>query len=268
MSTELLPAESSRLAELKAIVSDGLNTFVAVGRALVEIRDSRLYRQTHGTFEAFCNDEWSLSRPRAYQLIEAATVTEAVSTSGGHAPTSERQARELTGLPAETAAEVMRTAHEQTAGKVTATAIKQARQEIAPKPERPDPWAERIASELAAADDSYREQATTPEPTRVLGTDGKTYTVQPKPQAPPEPSPAVTEWLEDSQAVKDSGYVREFTRTLARVDEFLLFDAERLANLLDENEAAAVVRFAASATRFAETVRRNRSGLRVINGGN
>jgi hypothetical protein len=246
MSAELLPAESVRLAELEAIVTDGLNTFVTVGRALAEIRDSGLYRQTHTTFEGYCHDQWGLTRTRAYELISASEIVERVSEISDIAPTKEGQAKELRGLPAETAAEVMRTAHEQTAGKVTATAIKQARQEIAPKPERPDPWAERIASELAAADDSYREQAA----------------------PPPEPSPAVTDWLDDSQAVKDSGYVREFTRTLARVDEFLLFDAERLANLLDENEAAAVVRFAASATRFAETVRRNRSGLRVINGGN
>lgn len=246
MNADLIPAEAARLAELKAVVTDGLQTFVTVGQALAEIRDIRLYRQTHDTFEAFCADEWGLSRPRAYELINAASVTAAVSAMADTpAPTNERQARELTGLPADTAAEVMRKAHETTAGRVTAAAIRQVREDVAPKA---DPWAARIASELAASDESYAEQAAAPEPV--------------------EPSPAVTDWVESSQAVKDSGYVREFTRTLARADDFLGFDAERLAHLLDDNEAAAVARYAASVTRFAETVRRNRSGLRVINGGN
>ncbi len=81
------------------------------------------------------------------------------------------------------------------------------------------------------------------------------------------PSPAVTDYLESSPVVADSGYVRRFMAALAKSDDLLSFDAEKLATLLDEDEAAAVSRFAASAGRFAETLRRSRSGLRVINGG-
>jgi hypothetical protein len=40
----LLPAERGRLAELEQVVERGLQTFVEVGLALTEIRDSRLYR--------------------------------------------------------------------------------------------------------------------------------------------------------------------------------------------------------------------------------
>lgn len=243
--TDLLPAESARLAELEAIVTDGLNTFVTVGRALAEIRDTRLYRQSHETFEAFCRDQWGLTRTRAYELISASEIAEQVSEISDIAPTKEGQAKELRGLPAETAAEVMRTAHETTAGKVTASAIKQAREVVAPKA---DPWAARIAAELAASDEQYREQAAAPEPA-------------------PEPSPAVTDWIESSQAVQDSGYLRKFFATLARADDFLLFDAERLGQLLDNDGVDSINRYADSIARFAETVRRSRSGLRVINGG-
>lgn len=198
MSADLLPAESARLAELEAVVTDGLATFVTVGRALAEIRDSRLYRQTHDTFEAYCQQHWSLSRSRAYRIIEAATITESLSPIGDTpAPANEGQARELTGLPADTAAEVMRKAHDATAGKVTASAIRQAREDVAPKP-TPTPsafdasfdaggegvWddfpdeddepaerdllAEKIRAELEASDQTYRELAheSTPQPKR------------------------------------------------------------------------------------------------------
>lgn len=243
--TELVPSEAARLAELEAVVTDGLQTFVTVGRALAEIRDSRLYRSTHDTFEAYCQQQWGLSRPRAYQLIEAAAITEAVSTNvDTPPPANEGQARALSGLPTDTAAEVMRKAHDATAGRVTAAAIRQVREEVAPKA---DPWAARIASELAASDEDYREQAATP--------------------APVEPSPAVTAWLDDSQEVKDSGYLREFFRTLARADDFLLFNAERLGPLIDQGELESLELYAVSVGRFVETVRRSRAGLRVINGG-
>lgn len=243
MTTDLVPAEAARLAELEAVVTNGLNTFVAVGRALAEIRDGRLYRTTHGTFEAYCERQWNLSRPRAYQLIEAATVTEALSTNvDTPAPVNEGQARQLTGLPVATAAEVMRKAHDDTAGRVTATAIRQAREVVSPRP-APSPLADRIARELAASDDSYAETAAEP----VL-------------------SSAVSDYLESSPGLRDSGYVRQFMAALAR-SNYRQFDAERLASLLDEDAAQAVYREAASATRFADTLRRGRSGLRVINGG-
>ena len=44
-----------------------------------------------------------------------------------------------------------------------------------------DDLGDRIARELAASDGDYAEKATAPEPKPVLGTDGKTYAVAPKP---------------------------------------------------------------------------------------
>lgn len=242
LALPLTDVEQDRLHELEAVIERGLGTFVEVGRALAEVRDGRLYRTTHGTFETYCEQQWNLSRPRAYALISAADTAEAMSRmQDTPVPVNERQASELRGLPTDTAAEVMRRAHDDTAGKVTASAIRYARETVAP---RPDPWAARVAAELAASDDDYRECV-----------------------AEPVPSQAVTDYLASSEKLRDSGYVREFLKALGRSD-YLTFDADRLSELLTEDEAAAVYRQAASATRFAETLRRGRTGLRVIPGGN
>lgn len=133
LDVPLTADEEQRLAECETRIRSGLRTFVEVGKALAEIRDGRLYRQTHETFEAYCEMDWQLSRKRAYDLMGAAITVEALSPMGDTpAPTSERQARELSGLAPETAAEVMKTAA--TSGKVTAETIRAAREVIAPKP--------------------------------------------------------------------------------------------------------------------------------------
>lgn len=108
--------EQTELAQHEATIERGLGTFVEVGQALLAIRDGRLYRLEHGTFEDYCRERWSMSRPRAYQLIEAADVAHRLSTmvdkatpttfSNGlgtftYTPASERQVRPLTTLPAD-----------------------------------------------------------------------------------------------------------------------------------------------------------------------
>jgi hypothetical protein len=160
MTEPLVASELAVLTECEATIRDGLQTFVVVGRALAKIRDGRLYRQTHLTFEAYCDQEFSLSRSRAYRFIEAAQVTEAMSPIGDIAvPATESQARELSGLAPETAAEVMRTAAE-SSPKITASTIREAREVVAP---RPAPT--RAASQPAPPVPSYVH----PETGEVLG---------------------------------------------------------------------------------------------------
>jgi transposase-like protein len=96
--SELTVPERGRLTELEAIVEAGLKTFVDVGLALSEIRDGRLYRDEHETFEAYLDERWAMSRQRGYQLIDGARVVEFVSTTVDTPPTNERQARELARL--------------------------------------------------------------------------------------------------------------------------------------------------------------------------
>lgn len=82
----------TRLQELEEVIGRGLKTFVAVGDALIEIRDSRLYRETFETFEDYCRERWGFTDRRARQLIDAAQIGTTVPVE------NERQARELARL--------------------------------------------------------------------------------------------------------------------------------------------------------------------------
>lgn len=86
--------EQRRLKECEKVIQRGLATFYEVGNALAEIRESRLYRLHYATFEDYCVDRWGMSRPRAYQLIGAASVLNNLSTIVDK-PSTESQAREL-----------------------------------------------------------------------------------------------------------------------------------------------------------------------------
>jgi hypothetical protein len=120
---------SQRLTEAEGVIERGLGTFVEVGAALMSIRDERLYRVEYGTFEDYCRERWGFSRSRTYQMIDAASVVQAVSTIvDTPIPATESQARELTGLAPDVAAEVMQVAA--ATGKVTAATIRETRTTI------------------------------------------------------------------------------------------------------------------------------------------
>lgn len=48
--------------------------FFEAGKALAQLRDRRLYRSTHKTFEEYCKDRFGFERRHPYRLIEAAEV--------------------------------------------------------------------------------------------------------------------------------------------------------------------------------------------------
>lgn len=131
--SEKLQSLSAEETELKAAciaaVRDGIEAFTKVGRALFEIRESRLYRDTHATFEDFCRDEFGMKRQRAYQLIDAASTVDE-SPECQKFLTSESQARELAKVKPEARAEVVQRAAD--SGKVTAKAIREAASNPAP----------------------------------------------------------------------------------------------------------------------------------------
>ena len=108
MTTTLLAqTEAHRLAACEATITQGLQTFYDVGTALLEIRDSRLYRAEHPTFEAYCRERWGMERRRAYQLIEAAEAFESVQNFTHSPPANEAQARPLAAVAPEARAEVL-----------------------------------------------------------------------------------------------------------------------------------------------------------------
>jgi hypothetical protein len=94
--------------------------FIEVGRALLEIRDSRLYLGTHSTFEDYCRERWNLSERRSYQLMDAAKNIQNLN-QGTTLPDSERVVRPLTSLEPDQQREVWQKAVETVPeGKTTA----------------------------------------------------------------------------------------------------------------------------------------------------
>lgn len=89
----LTDVEQETLAVNEVVISEGIATFMEVGKALYTISIGRLYRQTHETFEAYCRERWGFSRQHASRLIEAADVFENVAPMG--VIDNERQARAI-----------------------------------------------------------------------------------------------------------------------------------------------------------------------------
>lgn len=124
---------------LEDTIQRGMASFIEVGNALLEIRESRLYRERgFDRFEDYCQQQFGLSRPHAYRMIGGAQVAEIVSPIGD--TLTESQARELAPLlktdpdkiPA-VWAEVV----EETGGKPTAKRIREAVRAIIKPPARP-----------------------------------------------------------------------------------------------------------------------------------
>ena len=132
MTGEILPS----LAECEETIARGVRGYVEAGEALRTIRDARLYRETHGTFEDYCRERWGWNRNRADQLITSAATSLQLEGSGAPAPANEAQARELVGLPADEAAHIMRTAAE-TGQNITARIIRETRVQITQPKETP-----------------------------------------------------------------------------------------------------------------------------------
>src|SRR5690242_43710 len=93
-------AAQHKLAELEAVIANGLQTFVEVGRALLQIGEGRLYRTLgYATFSDYVEQRWDISRSYAYRQIEAARVLEVLEPlEGDPLPANEAQARELARL--------------------------------------------------------------------------------------------------------------------------------------------------------------------------
>lgn len=91
--------ESKRLIQLEKIIKEGEQTFVAVGNALLEIRDARLYRSDFSTFETYCEEKWGWSSRRGNQLIQATKVLNSLpETVRTYVPT-ETATREISKIP-------------------------------------------------------------------------------------------------------------------------------------------------------------------------
>lgn len=96
--TQLDAAESGALEDLEEIIRTGLGSFVRVGMALKAIRDGKLYRDSHKTFEDYCRERWGFTRANASLQIVAADVVKGLSTIVDKPPQLESHVRPLTRL--------------------------------------------------------------------------------------------------------------------------------------------------------------------------
>lgn len=116
MTEPITLTESSRFVALEKTIAKGQQTFVEVGIALAEIRDSKLYRADYGTFEEYCKDKWGWSKQHAYNLIQCAPIVES-----NPQITSLNQARAIAKAPAESRAAILEAVA--STGPVTAKSI-------------------------------------------------------------------------------------------------------------------------------------------------
>lgn len=121
-SGKLTVEETEQLEGCEQIIENGLNIWYQVGEALLHIRDNKLYRATHKTFETYCQERWDMSRPRAYQLIGASEAYQNLSTI---VDIPESQVRPLTPLAPDEQRLVWDVVQQTApAGKVTAEHVK------------------------------------------------------------------------------------------------------------------------------------------------
>jgi len=91
--------QQDRLEHLETIIAKNQYRFYEIGKALLEIRDSRLYKQALFTsFEAYARSRWDIGRSQAYRLIDACGVINNLSPIGDRLPGNESQTRPLVPL--------------------------------------------------------------------------------------------------------------------------------------------------------------------------
>lgn len=160
-STPLTEAETADLQRHIGTIRRGMEGFKAMMEAIRDVRDRRLYRTTHPTFEAFCQEHCDMTRGRVNQLIRAAEVTADLDTRVSKAlprPDTEKQIRPLAPLPPPQRAEAWAAAVQAAEGKsptakqVEAAALdtRVSKQTAAPRPKPPEPTP---PQDTATADD-------------------------------------------------------------------------------------------------------------------
>ncbi len=89
---------SQRLVALETLISANQPDFYVVGTSLSEIQEHLLYKIEYGSFEAYIENQWDMSKTHAYRMIAAVKVINCLSPIGDSVPNNEAQARPLTGF--------------------------------------------------------------------------------------------------------------------------------------------------------------------------
>ena len=122
ISLALSKAEAKQLSACETVIEKGLQTFFEVGSALLTIRQQKLYRESHGSFEEYCRQRWQMSRSYANRLIGASSVVRNL-VPIGTIPTRENQVRPLTQLEPEQQREAWEAAIEESSRAVHSSIV-------------------------------------------------------------------------------------------------------------------------------------------------
>lgn len=129
MKGTLTADERIALTRLEATVEAGVVatlTVLEAGKALAEIRDRQLFRDSAATWENYVSARFKITKRRADQMIAFAGVRAALEEMGTRVPEiSEKAARPLVGLDSDTVAEIVTEAAGSPEG-VTAGSIRKA----------------------------------------------------------------------------------------------------------------------------------------------
>jgi hypothetical protein len=122
--------------------SRGERAFFEAGKALTKLRDRRLYRSTHKTFEEYCRDRFAHSRQNLTTIGCQNVANENLTTNKSQIlPTSERQVRAMTKLEPQEQQEVWLRAVEVAGGKVpTGRIVKDVVQRIMERTQVPNTY--------------------------------------------------------------------------------------------------------------------------------
>jgi hypothetical protein len=163
-SPNLVDTERQDLAACEKAINGLRLAFWAAGKALQTIRDARLYRTTHATFEEYVEQRWQMGRSYAYRLIQAWPLAEALSPIGD-TTLNEAQVRALLPLAAQhgqdAAVVVYGTVAEVDGVPLTATVLADVAQQIRDKFD-PATAADEIRDYLARGDEDQDAEPVDP----------------------------------------------------------------------------------------------------------
>lgn len=129
MKGTLTTDELVALTRLEAAVEAGVSatlTVLEAGKALAEIRDRQLFRDSSASWDKYVTDRFKITRRRCDQMIAFAGVKAVLDETGTRVPDlSEKAARPLVGLSPDTISEIVTEAAGSAEG-VTAGSIRKA----------------------------------------------------------------------------------------------------------------------------------------------
>jgi len=81
ISSPLSTEEKSKLFEYERIIEKNLTGFIRCGRALLAIREEKLWRENYSSFADYCRERFAIARSTADQLCRSTQVFESLATT-------------------------------------------------------------------------------------------------------------------------------------------------------------------------------------------